>query len=64
MSGKTNTKKTVRKDIRISGELLADIKLFCREKNIESEAELIREAIIKYIYSDDSVFKLQGIKTI
>jgi len=36
---------------------------FCRDKGIESENELIRQAIGKYIYSDyqDETLKLQGI---
>jgi len=37
---------------------------FCRDKGIENENELIRQAIGKYIYSDykDETLKLQGIK--
>ena len=42
----------------------ADIRSFCRDKGIESESELVRQAIGKYIYADyiDETLKLQGLK--
>ena len=41
-----------------------DIRFFCRNKGIESESELIRQTVSKYIYSDykDETLKLQGLK--
>jgi len=41
-----------------------DMRTFCRDKGIESEAELIRQAIARYIYADykDETLKLQGLK--
>jgi hypothetical protein len=44
----------------------ADIRSFCRDKNIESESELIRQAIANYIYADytEDSLKLQGMKKI
>jgi len=43
-----------------------DIHSFVRDKNIESENELIRQAVGNYIYSDyaDETLKLQGMKKI
>ena len=37
---------------------------FCRDKGLESEAELIRQAIARYIYADcaDDTLKLQGLR--
>jgi len=42
----------------------ADMRSFCRDKGIESESELVRQAIAKYIYADykDETLKLQGLK--
>ena len=44
----------------------ADVQAFIRDKNIESENELIRHAISNYIYADyaEDTLKLQGIKKI
>ena len=43
-----------------------DMHSFMRDKNIESESELIRQAVGNYIYSDytDETLKLQGMKKI
>ena len=43
-----------------------DMHSFMRDKNIESESELIRQAVGNYIYSDytDETLKLQGVKKI
>ena len=45
-------------------KLELDMRTFCRDKGIESESELIRQAIAKYIYADyqDETLKLQGLK--
>ncbi|MDR1909495.1 MAG: ribbon-helix-helix domain-containing protein [Spirochaetaceae bacterium] len=44
-------------------QMLADIKTYCRDKGLESESELIRHAITRYIYADyrDETLKLQGL---
>jgi hypothetical protein len=43
-----------------------DMRSFCREKGIESENELVRQAIVKYIDGeyDDETLKLSGLKDI
>jgi len=53
-----------KKLLTFTSRLKADMRSFCREKGIESENELIRQAIGKYIYADykDETLKLQGIK--
>jgi Arc/MetJ-type ribon-helix-helix transcriptional regulator len=54
-----------KKLVSLSAEMERLIKDYCRDKNIESESELIRQAIIKYITPDDyrdETLKLQGIK--
>ena len=53
-----------KKLITFSSRMEADIRSFCRDKGIESESELIRQAVGKYIYSDytDETLKLQGLK--
>jgi len=63
------TKNTKRLDgkkklLTFTSRLETDMRSFCRDKGIESENELIRQAIGKYIYSDykDETLKLQGIK--
>jgi len=47
-----------------TAKLEADMSSYCRDKGIESESELVRQAIAKYIYADyeDETLKLQGIK--
>jgi Arc/MetJ-type ribon-helix-helix transcriptional regulator len=52
-----------KKLISLTGEMEKDIRAFCRQKNIESESELIRQAIARFIYPDysDETMKLQGI---
>ena len=50
--------------VKLTKQLEKDIRFFCRDKGIESESELIRQAIGKYIYADfeDLTLKLQGLK--
>jgi len=62
------TKNTKRLDgkkklVPLTRKLETDMRSFCRDKGIESENELIRQAVGKYIYSDyeDETLKLQGI---
>jgi hypothetical protein len=54
-----------KKLIALTSEMEGRITGYCREKNIESESELIRQAIVKFIspedYSDETL-KLKGIK--
>ena len=52
--------------VRLTGKLESDMRSFQRDKNIESENELIRQAIGNFIYSDysDETLKLQGMKKI
>ena len=64
-------KKTKRLDGKkqitaLTSRLESDMRSFCRDKGIESESELIRQAIAKYIYADykDETLKLQGLKNI
>ena len=64
-------KKTKRLDggkklVSLTGEMEKDIRSFCRQRNIESESELIRQAIARFIYPDysDETMKLQGLKTL
>ena len=55
-----------KKLIALTAQLERDIKSYCREKRIESESELIRQAIIHYIdreYGEDT-FKLSALKDI
>jgi len=54
----------MKKNIHFTARLQADMRTFCRDKNIDSESELIRQAVAKYIYADykDETLKLQGIK--
>lgn len=63
------TKKTKRLDgkkklVNLTGRMESDLRSFCRDKGVESESELIRQAIAKYIYADyaDETLKLQGLK--
>jgi len=48
----------------LTSRMEADMRSFCRDKGIESESELVRQAIAKYIYADykDETLKLQGLK--
>jgi hypothetical protein len=50
--------------LALTRKMEADMRSFCRDKGIESENELVRQAIVKYIYADyqDETLKLQGIK--
>ena len=53
-----------KKLIPLSSQMAKDISRYCRDKGIQSENELIREAIAKFIYCDykDETLKLQGIE--
>jgi Arc/MetJ-type ribon-helix-helix transcriptional regulator len=55
-----------KKLVSLTAEMEADIRSYCRSKNIESESELVRQAIARYIYSDyaDETLKLQGLNSI
>jgi metal-responsive CopG/Arc/MetJ family transcriptional regulator len=55
-----------KKLISLTSQMEADIRLYCRERGVESESELIRQAIVKYLDSDydDNSLKLSGLKTI
>lgn len=55
-----------RKTLAFPRQLEEDLRLFCRERRIESESELIRQAIAKYLDSDyeDNSLKLTGLKDI
>jgi hypothetical protein len=63
-----NTKRLDGKNklITYTKQMEADVQAFIRDKNIESENELIRQAIGSYIYRDyeDDTLKLQGMKNI
>jgi len=52
--------------VALTKDMESDLRFFRRDKNIESESELIRNAIGKYIYSDykEDTLQLQGIKKI
>jgi Arc/MetJ-type ribon-helix-helix transcriptional regulator len=55
-----------KKLIHLTGQMEKDIRSFCRDKGVESESELIRQAVAGYIYADyaDETLKLQGLKEI
>jgi hypothetical protein len=52
-----------KKLLSLSAEMEADIRAYCRDKGLESESELIRQAIAKFIYADyqDETLKLKGL---
>jgi hypothetical protein len=52
-----------KKLVLLTREMEADLRSYCRDRGIESESELIRQAIGRYIYADyrDETLKLQGI---
>ena len=53
-----------KKLVTLTSRMEADMRSYCRDRGIESESELVRQAIAKYIYSDykDETLKLQGLK--
>jgi len=53
-----------KKLIPFTQQMEKDIRAFCRDRGIESENELVREAVAKFIYQDykDETLKLQGIE--
>jgi hypothetical protein len=50
----------------LTKRLEADMRTYCRDKGIDSESELVRNAIAKYIYADyeDETLKLQALKSL
>jgi Arc/MetJ-type ribon-helix-helix transcriptional regulator len=52
-----------KKNILLTDEMDKDLRRYCADRGIESQSELIRQAIAKYIYADykDETLKLQGI---
>jgi hypothetical protein len=52
-----------KKLVRFTREMETDLRSYCRDKGIESESELVRQAVAKYIYADsrDETLKLQGL---
>jgi Arc/MetJ-type ribon-helix-helix transcriptional regulator len=50
-------------NILLSDEMGKDLRRYCADRGIESQSELVRQAIAKYIYADyrDETLKLQGI---
>ena len=66
MKPKTKRLDGNKKCILFTAQQEEDIKSYCREKGIESQSELIRQAVVKYIdgeYSDNSL-KLIGLREI
>jgi hypothetical protein len=53
-----------KKLVHLTGQMEKDLRAFCRDKGIESESELVRQAIAAYIYAEyrDETLKLQGLK--
>ena len=53
-----------KKLVAFTSEMSEDISAYCRKNGIESESELIRQAVVAHIYKeyDDNTLKLVGIK--
>jgi 2-oxo-4-hydroxy-4-carboxy--5-ureidoimidazoline (OHCU) decarboxylase len=53
-----------KKLLSLTARMEADLRLYCRERNIENESELIRQAVVKYLDADydDNTLKLSGLK--
>jgi len=53
-----------KKVIAFTSKMKADMRSFCRDKGIDSESELVRQAVAQYIYADysDETLKLQGLR--
>jgi len=53
-----------KKLVTLTSKMARDMSAFCRDRGIESESELVRQAISRYIYSDgeDASLGLQGIR--
>jgi len=64
MPAKTKRLDGKKKLIPFTSRMEADMRTYCRDKNIESESELVRQAVARYIYADykDETLKLQGLK--
>jgi hypothetical protein len=55
-----------KKLVSLTSQMEADIRLYCRERGIENESELFRQAIVRYLDADydDNSLKLSGLKEI
>jgi len=55
-----------KKLVSLTAQMEDDIRRYCREKGIENESELFRQAVAKYLDSDydDNTLKLLGLKDI
>lgn len=55
-----------KKTLAFPRQLEEDLRQYCRERKIESESELIRQAIAKYLDAeyDDNTLKLSGLKEV
>ena len=55
-----------KKLVPLTARMEDDLRQYCREHNIESENELIRQAIVKYLDSeyDDNTLKFAGLKDV
>jgi len=64
MTTKTKRLDGKKKLVPLTLRMETDMRTFCRDKGVESESELIRQAIAQYIYADykDETLKLQGLK--
>ena len=52
--------------IALTAQMERDIHSYCRDNKIESKSELVRQAVVAYIYKDydDDTLKLSGLKDI
>jgi hypothetical protein len=66
MAPKTKRLDGKKKLIPFTARMETDMRSFCRDKNIESESELVRQAVAKFIYADykDETLKLQGLNQV
>jgi hypothetical protein len=55
-----------KKLVSLTSQMEADLRLYCREKGVGSESELIRQAIVKYLAADydDGSLNLAALKTV
>lgn len=55
-----------KKLVALTRELEQDIKAYCAERGVESESELIRQALVKYLDADcrDGALKFSGLKSL
>jgi hypothetical protein len=53
-----NKRLGIKKIVYLTPEISEDMHMYCRENNIKSESELVRQALISYIekdYSDNTL---------